>query len=135
MSERPRTRGDCATAQRPCPHVWCRHHLAIEVSHCGSILLPGYKGGFLPAKQLSRSRQRVEEFLERASDQVAGAAGDTCALDAASRGGMTLDEISARFNVTRARAEQIEKSALRKVEAALALLEAREERLVNGGKP
>src|SRR3984957_9957175 len=30
--ERPQTRADCASGERPCPFVSCKHHLFLDVS-------------------------------------------------------------------------------------------------------
>jgi hypothetical protein len=42
---------------------------------------------------------------------------ETCALDLAERGGMTLDQVGALLNMTRERARQIENAALAKMRA------------------
>ena len=82
--ERPRHRGDCAGQERPCPWVSCRHHLALEINpQTGSI-------------KLAFPDIEVWEMAE------------TCALDLADRGGMTLEEVGAVLNVTRERVRQIE---------------------------
>ena len=49
-----------------------------------------------------------------------GPARESCALDLAGRGGMTLDEIGALLGVTRERIRQIEGTALAKLVPALA---------------
>lgn len=83
--QRPRTRGACLDAERPCPHVTsCRFHLLYEAAAAG---------------------KRVD--LEHARE--------TCALDVADRGGISLKEIGALLGVSRARAEQIEVLALAKL--------------------
>ena len=81
--ERPRTRGDCIDGPRPCPFVSCVHHLYLDVSPAGSIKLN------FPARE-------VHELTE------------TCSLDVADRGGVTLEEVGALINITRERARQIE---------------------------
>lgn len=85
--ERPKTRGDCKAGPRPCPFVACRAHLAIDVSEDGSI---------------------KRNFPHLELDEMV----DTCALDVADRGPLTLEETGARINVTRERMRQIEVRAL-----------------------
>lgn len=88
--ERPRTRADCAGGQRPCPWVSCRHHLLLEVQPGG-----GLKVNF-PDADPTRMRE-------------------TCALDVAERGPVTLEETGRLMNVTRERVRQIEARVLARV--------------------
>lgn len=126
VSSRPRTRGDCQDGPRPCIHVSCRHHLMVEVTRVGSLTLNGKRGGSLPLMRHGNGcTSRVDEFMEYVADVVVNAA-DTCALDLAERGGMSLEEIAQVLEVTRSRIEQIEKVALKKCEAEIALQEARD---------
>jgi hypothetical protein len=91
--ERPRTRGECRDAPRPCPWSSCRHHNAFEVSQIGSLTpaFPGVEPWEIP---------------------------ETCSLDAADRGGMTLEEVGTILNLTRECIRQTEDRALRKMKAA-----------------
>lgn len=82
----PVTRGDCLDGPRPCPHTTCRYHLQ-------------------EAPRRGRGR--------RLTDLPAG--GETCALDLADRGGMTLEEVSEVLGVVRERVRQIEDQALDKL--------------------
>lgn len=86
---RPKTRSDCAQVPRPCPYVACKHNLYLDVSDTGSIILnfPHLEPGQMPADQ-------------------------SCALDLADRGGMTLEEIAVVTNLTRERIRQVELRAL-----------------------
>lgn len=86
-ASRPRTRGDCADGPRPCPWVGCRHHLAIEVGAGGSL-------------KLNFPDLEVHEM------------GETCSLDVADRGAVTLHEAGVHVGLTRERVRQIENSAL-----------------------
>jgi len=79
--ERPRTRGDCYRVPRPCPFVSCRHHLYLDVQ---------------------RRRLRLV-FPDQEPHQLA----HSCSLDLADRGGMTLQEVSEAFGVTRERIRQL----------------------------
>lgn len=90
---RPRVRGDCADGPRPCPWAGCRHHLLLDVTPAGSL-------------QLNYPGQEVEELAE------------SCALDVADRGGMTMEKVGELLNVTRSRVEQIEHRALTALRAA-----------------
>lgn len=87
--ERPRTRGDCARVPRPCPYVACKYSLYLDVSETGSIILnfPHLEPGQMPAEQ-------------------------SCALDLAERGAMTLEDIAVVTNLTRERIRQVELKAL-----------------------
>ena len=93
--ERPLTRGDCVDGPRPCPFVSCSHHLYLDVNE-GS-------GGV----KLNFPHLEVWEMPE------------TCTLDLADRGGMTLDEVGSQLNVTRERARQLELRSLIKLAAHL----------------
>jgi len=82
--QRPRTRGDCADMPRPCPFVSCSHHLYLEVNpESGALKL---------------------NFPHLEVDQLA----ETCSLDVADRGGITLEETGAILNITRERVRQLE---------------------------
>jgi len=89
--ERPRTRGDCRGDERPCPFVACKHHLYLDVNpETGSIKLnfPDLEPWELP---------------------------ETCALDVADRGGVTLEEVGEIMNLTRERIRQVEVRGLLKL--------------------
>lgn len=87
---RPKTRADCAGRERPCPFTTCRHHLFLDVTPNGGL-------------QMNFPGTELEDVPE------------TCALDLADKGGLTLEEVGALFNVTRERIRQIESKALRQV--------------------
>lgn len=82
--ERPRTRGECVDAARPCPWVACRYHLAVDINpQTGGLKL---------------------NFPHREIDDLDA----TCALDVAERGGATLDEVGSLLNLSRERVRQVE---------------------------
>lgn len=90
-SDRPKTRGDCEDAPRPCPYVSCSHNLYLDVNpESGAI-------------KLNFPHLEVWELAE------------TCSLDVADRGGITLEETGVILNVTRERARQIQAEALRRI--------------------
>jgi hypothetical protein len=90
---RPRSRADCATGPRPCMFISCKHHLYLDVNPAtGSIKLN------FPDKE-------VWELDE------------TCALDVADRGGITLEEVGSIMNLTRERIRQVETRGLSKLRA------------------
>lgn len=91
---RPRTRGDCAGGERPCPWVSCRHHLYLDVNpRTGSI-------------KLNFPHLEVDEIPV------------TCSLDRADEGAVKLDIVAELMNVSRERVRQIEVVALRKLHSA-----------------
>ncbi len=86
--ERPQSRADCKNMQRPCPFVSCRYHLYLEVNDdTGSI-------------KLNFPDMELTEMAE------------TCALDVADKGGVTLEEIGEILNLTRERIRQVESRGL-----------------------
>ena len=92
-SSRPRTRADCGSGPRPCMFISCKHHLYLDVNPAtGSIKLN------FPDKEI----WEMEE---------------TCALDVADRGGITLEEVGAIMNLTRERIRQVETRGLLKLRA------------------
>ncbi|HCF59008.1 MAG TPA: DNA-binding protein [Myxococcales bacterium] len=91
---RPHTRADCANGARPCLFVSCKHHLYLDVNpETGSIKLN------FPDKE-------IWELDE------------TCALDVADKGGITLEEVGAIMNLTRERIRQVETRGLLKLREA-----------------
>lgn len=99
-SERPQTYGDCVevglgTAAQPCPFTTCGYHLAMDVSHAGTLTLnhPG---------------REIEQLPE------------TCVLRVADRGEASLQQIAAVMNCTKERVSQIEAMALHKLQRAAA---------------
>lgn len=94
--ERPMSRGECQHgehAERPCPFVSCKHHLYLDVNdRTGSI-------------KLNFPDLEVWELPE------------TCALDIADRGGITLEEVGEIMNLTRERIRQLETRGLAKLKA------------------
>jgi hypothetical protein len=89
---RPTTRGDCAEMERPCPFVACKYHLYIDVHPVrGSI-------------KINFPDVEVWEMT------------DTCALDIADRGGITLEEVGQIMNLTRERVRQLETQGLAKLQ-------------------
>jgi hypothetical protein len=94
--DRPKTRADCLQgehAERPCPFVSCKHHLYLDVSpRSGAI-------------KLNFPHLEVWEMPE------------TCALDVADRGGVTLEEVGEIMNLTRERIRQLETRGLAKLKA------------------
>lgn len=89
--ERPKTRGECAGGQRPCPYVSCRNHLYLEVSEASGAI------------QFNAPDSEVWEMAE------------TCALDVAERGDSTYEEVGTDLQLTREGVRQIEARALRKI--------------------
>lgn len=90
---RPRTWGECLLAEAgPCPWVSCKHHLYLDVGVDGSLKI---------------------NFPDREPWELE----ETCALEVAEEGGVTLDVIGALMNITRERVRQIEVRLLRQLKA------------------
>jgi len=89
--ERPAARHECSQMHRPCPFVSCSHHLYLDVNpETGAI-------------KLNFPHLEVWEMAE------------TCSLDVADRGGITLEEVGAILNLTRERIRQVEVRGLAKI--------------------
>ena len=89
--DRPKVRAECQSVQRPCPFVSCEHHLYLDVNpQSGAI-------------KLNFPHLEVWQMAE------------TCALDVADRGGITLEEVGAILNLTRERIRQVEVRGLSKI--------------------
>ena len=85
---RPVSRAECTRApgeeREPCPWVACKHHLYLDVNpETGSIKI---------------------NFPDLEPWEI----GETCALDVAERGGITLEEVGEIMNLTRERIRQVE---------------------------
>jgi hypothetical protein len=107
--DRPATRADCASMPRPCPFVSCRYHLYLDVKQqSGSI-------------KINFPDIDPEEMKE------------SCVLDVAAAGGITLEEVGVHLNMTRERVRQIETDALfrlhRSRKLSMALLRDGEEKV------
>lgn len=90
---RPKTRAECVDMERPCPFVSCKYHLYVDVHPVrGSI-------------KINFTDMEVWEMTE------------TCALDIADRGGITLEEVGEIMNLTRERVRQVETAGLAKLAA------------------
>ena len=93
---RPMAREHCMqgeNAERPCPFVSCKHHLYLDVNPRNGAI------------KLNFPDIEVWEMS------------DTCALDVADRGGVTLDDVGMIMNLTRERVRQLETRGLAKLKA------------------
>ena len=82
----PLTRGECVDGERPCPWAGCKHHLYLDVKHNGAITL-------------NFPHLCVSEIPE------------SCSLDVADRGPVSLATVGRLMNLTRERVRQIEMKA------------------------
>ena len=100
---RPQLREDCRTAERPCPYVSCKYHLYLDINpETGSI-------------KINFPDLEVWEMSE------------TCALDVADRGGITLEEVGELLNLTRERIRQVEVFGLDKLRSSYEEVPSEEE--------
>ena len=91
---RPKNRSECVNAERPCLFVSCKYHLYLDVNpETGSVKMN------FPDKEI----WELEE---------------TCALDVADKGGITLEEVGEIMNLTRERIRQVEMRGLEKIKVA-----------------
>ena len=90
--DRPKSRTECKEGPRPCMYVSCKHNLYLDVNMVtGSI-----KFNF-PDKDIFELKE-------------------TCALDVAERGGITLEEVGEIMNLTRERVRQVETAGLARLQ-------------------
>ena len=89
---RPTKREHCRSEEmRPCPWVACKHHLYLDINpETGSIKI---------------------NFPDLEPWELQ----NTCALDVAERGGITLEEVGEIMNLTRERIRQVEVRGLLKL--------------------
>jgi len=105
---RPKDRLECRDGFRPCPWVGCRYHLGIDLTTTGRLRVPP-----------DREPWEVPE---------------TCALDVADHGRVTLEEIGGLLGLTRERVRQIEEIALHQARVCqLGRRMAAEDALLDGG--
>lgn len=89
--DKPEMREHCQGMPRPCPFVSCTHHLYLDVNpESGAI-------------KVNFPHLEVWEMKE------------TCALDVADKGGITLEEVGEILNLTRERIRQVEVRGLTKM--------------------
>lgn len=106
----PKTRGECEDGPRPCPWVGCEYHTYLDVNEETGSIKYNWPG-----------MEPWEVF-------------DSCVLDVAAEGGITLEAIGSVINVTRERVRQVEEQAIGKMqdmdgleELALAMAKLRKE--------
>lgn len=89
--QKPKTRSECLKMKRPCLFVSCKYHLYLDVNPETKSIKFNFPG------------KEVWELKE------------TCSLDVADKGGVTLEEVGAIMNLTRERIRQVEMRALQKL--------------------
>ena len=88
---RPQTRKSCQQVPRPCPYVGCKYNLYLDVNPATGTI------------KLNFPRLDPHEM------------GESCALDLAGHGGLTLLEVGEVLNLSRERIRQIQDEAVRKL--------------------
>ena len=118
--KRPATPAECRSSIRPCPWVSCEAHLLFDVTRSGSISITedaatrkGYRGAYkLPNEWQAPEVER--DFVERAL-AVLEEMPQTCMQDVIdAHGEVPHHRVGESLNVSRARAQQMEASALRR---------------------
>ncbi len=89
--QKPKTRADCLKMKRPCLFVSCKYHLYLDINPETKSIKYNF-----PDKEIMTLKE-------------------TCALDVADKGGVTLEEVGAIMNLTRERIRQVEMRALQKL--------------------
>lgn len=88
---RPKKRSECLNGPRPCMWVGCKYNLYLDVNpRTGSIIL---------------------NFPEKEPWEIK----DSCVLDIADRGAVTLEEIGKIMNLTRERIRQLETGGIKQL--------------------
>ena len=96
---RPKRRADCLNGPRPCPWVSCKYHLYLDINpRTGSI-------------KLNFPNIMPWEMTE------------SCVLDIADRGPVTLEDVGKIMNLTRERIRQLEASASEQIRATRMAIE------------
>lgn len=90
LPSRPKTRGECAGVERPCPFVSCRFNLYLDIKEKTRLVM------------LNFPRLEPDEMV------------DSCALDVAEHGPHINELVALRLNVTKQRIQQIEAMAMHK---------------------
>lgn len=91
LADRPKTWGECCESTGPCAFVSCKHHLYLDINPVTGSIKINYP-------------DLEPEELEH-----------PCALRIAATGGVTLEEVGVRLNLTRERVRQVEVRALHKL--------------------
>lgn len=94
----PRTRAECPPAGTACPHIKCRHHLAIDVARSGAVKV---------------SRLRPIDIVDLA------AMPETCSLEVADQGPHTYTATAKLMDVSLEAIRRIEMEALAKLKRAM----------------
>jgi len=89
--QKPKLRAECLKMKRPCLFVSCKYHLYLDVNPDTKSIKFNFPG------------KEIWDLHE------------TCALDVADKGGVTLEEVGAIMNLTRERIRQVEMRAIQKL--------------------
>lgn len=141
MDKRPKTFGDCAATQGPCPWVGCKYHMLIDVQPTGSIKFNagatrtttpkrgrGRRQGYRIAANLPVLTQRMigskrgRALQEEQDDRILELLENqehTCVLKVIQHRDnepLTLDAVGEVLSITRERVRQIQTKATKKLQ-------------------
>ncbi len=103
----PKQRWECVDGPRPCLFLRCQHHLAVDLTETKTPYFKVRHAGEvdLETGKLDREITDLRKFRH------------TCALDVASEGPKTSEQVARLLGITRQRVESIEQNALKKLAA------------------
>lgn len=128
---RPRIRRDCANVPRPCPHVWCRSNMILDVTENGAIMLNSglsdedrgegaarILGDDMPDEEFYAQVDQVLDWWVYRTDKarrLGTLQPKSCledVIDEMKGEEMLLEDVGAVMHITRERARQIEEATM-----------------------
>lgn len=117
MCEAPQTRGDCINGIRPCPWLRCSYHIFWVKADLRDKNLR-WKKTKIRGWHKERPRTAEDILNNMTNDEVLEIIfnlKETCVLDVAEEGGVTLERIADILNITRERVRQIINATINRI--------------------